>query len=92
MRKIETDPTRRSRGRRRHDDLVVGPSAYRVVDRIYRVDVVAEGIETADDTGVLRDIGCKTGQGYFFSKPLDADAMTDWLDDRRSTASLRHAP
>jgi diguanylate cyclase (GGDEF)-like protein len=52
--------------------------------RSLRLEVVAEGIETADDTAVLREIGCTTGQGYFFSKPLDAEAMTAWLEDRRS--------
>jgi len=32
--------------------------------------VVAEGVETSDQLGVLRDLGCETWQGYLFSKPL----------------------
>lgn len=32
--------------------------------------VVAEGIETAEQLAVLRDIGCPLGQGYYFSKPV----------------------
>lgn len=32
----------------------------------------AEGIETASDLSVLRDLGCTLGQGYFFAKPLPA--------------------
>ena len=31
--------------------------------------VVAEGIETAAQWELLKDIGCRHGQGYFFSKP-----------------------
>ena len=34
--------------------------------------VVAEGIETADHLARLRDLGCDYGQGYLFSKPVDA--------------------
>ena len=37
--------------------------------------VVAEGIETADQLEHLRQLGCETGQGYYFSKPLPADWM-----------------
>lgn len=39
------------------------------------MDVVAEGIETQEQMGLLRDLGCQNGQGYFFSKPMNvADA------------------
>jgi EAL domain-containing protein (putative c-di-GMP-specific phosphodiesterase class I) len=37
------------------------------------MDVVAEGIESAQHLLRLRDLGCEYGQGYFVSKPLDAD-------------------
>jgi EAL domain-containing protein (putative c-di-GMP-specific phosphodiesterase class I) len=39
--------------------------------------VVAEGIETREQLDMLREIGCDRGQGYYFARPLDADA--DWL-------------
>ncbi|MFN9469479.1 MAG: putative bifunctional diguanylate cyclase/phosphodiesterase [Pseudanabaena sp.] len=32
--------------------------------------VVAEGIETSGQLQILRDLGCRFGQGYLFSKPL----------------------
>jgi predicted signal transduction protein with EAL and GGDEF domain len=30
---------------------------------------VAEGVETADDVRVLRDLGISYGQGYFLGRP-----------------------
>ncbi|MDQ1551426.1 MAG: hypothetical protein QOD50_848, partial [Actinomycetota bacterium] len=55
-------------------------------------DVVAEGVETANDAEMLRAIGCTTGQGYLFSKPLAADAMTAWLEDHRSANQTARQP
>jgi EAL domain-containing protein (putative c-di-GMP-specific phosphodiesterase class I)/GGDEF domain-containing protein len=39
--------------------------------------VVAEGVETAEQAGLLKSLGCEFGQGYFFSKPVESTAM-DW--------------
>ena len=38
------------------------------------IEVVAEGIETEAQLISLRQLGCETGQGYFFSKPVPAEA------------------
>jgi EAL domain-containing protein (putative c-di-GMP-specific phosphodiesterase class I) len=38
------------------------------------LDVIAEGVETADQMEQLRSLGCEAGQGFFFSKPLDSDS------------------
>ena len=38
-----------------------------------KMQVVAEGIETAEQFEQLRDWGCEFGQGYFLAKPLDAE-------------------
>jgi diguanylate cyclase (GGDEF)-like protein len=52
------------------------------------MDVIAEGIETADQLAGLRKLNCNYGQGYFFSKPLPKEAATllvaenkNWLED-----------
>jgi diguanylate cyclase (GGDEF)-like protein/PAS domain S-box-containing protein len=37
------------------------------------LDLVAEGIETREQHEFLRDQGCPTGQGYYFSLPLAAE-------------------
>ena len=36
------------------------------------MDVIAEGVETAEQLAQLSALQCQYGQGYFFSKPLDA--------------------
>jgi len=36
------------------------------------IDVVAEGIENEEQLWRLRSIGCQHGQGYLFSKPIEA--------------------
>ena len=38
------------------------------------MDIVAEGVETAEQLANLRTLNCEYGQGFFFSKPLAAEA------------------
>ncbi len=45
------------------------------------IEVVAEGIETEAQLINLRHLGCQTGQGYLFSKPVDAEAAAQILRD-----------
>lgn len=44
------------------------------------INVTAEGIETADQLNQLRDLKCEMGQGYYFSKPLESDAVTELIN------------
>ncbi len=44
-----------------------------------RMEVVAEGIETEEHMRLLREMNCDYGQGYFFSKPVDALSATELL-------------
>jgi EAL domain-containing protein (putative c-di-GMP-specific phosphodiesterase class I) len=43
------------------------------------MEVVAEGIETAEQLTTLRALQCPYGQGYLFAKPLEAQAATALL-------------
>lgn len=36
------------------------------------ISTVAEGVETTEDEEFIKSIGCKTGQGYLYSKPISA--------------------
>lgn len=40
---------------------------------------VAEGIETAEQAALMQTMGCGLGQGYWFSRPLEADALVAWV-------------
>lgn len=40
--------------------------------------VVAEGVEEEDQQAMLLSYGCDIGQGYFYSRPVGADAFADW--------------
>ncbi|MCU0536786.1 MAG: EAL domain-containing protein [Hydrococcus sp. Prado102] len=46
---------------------------------ILGMNVVAEGVETPEQVSQLKDLSCHSGQGYWFSKPMNSDAMTDFL-------------
>ena len=43
--------------------------------------VTGEGIETAEQLGQLRALGCDSGQGFYFAKPLPSDAASALLSE-----------
>jgi EAL domain-containing protein (putative c-di-GMP-specific phosphodiesterase class I) len=47
--------------------------------RAMNIQTVAEGIEVDEQAEVLRTLGCELGQGFFFAKPLAAEAWADML-------------
>jgi EAL domain-containing protein (putative c-di-GMP-specific phosphodiesterase class I) len=47
--------------------------------RVLGMDVVAEGIETCEQYLLLRQLGCRFGQGYLFARPMSAEAVTRLL-------------
>ncbi len=49
------------------------------VARSLGMGTVAEGVETAEQADALRALQCDKGQGYFYARPLDAEAATRWL-------------
>jgi sensor c-di-GMP phosphodiesterase-like protein len=44
-----------------------------------KMGVIAEGIETAEQVSRLLAMGCRFGQGYYFSRPVDAVASEQLL-------------
>jgi diguanylate cyclase (GGDEF)-like protein len=48
--------------------------------RTLHLDVVAEGTETSAQVNFLESLDCGFGQGYFFSRPISADAVDRLLD------------
>jgi diguanylate cyclase (GGDEF)-like protein len=46
------------------------------------LQVVAEGVETADVAHALDSYGCDVLQGYLVARPMPLDALVDWLSHR----------
>jgi EAL domain-containing protein (putative c-di-GMP-specific phosphodiesterase class I) len=47
--------------------------------RVLGMDVVAEGIETWEQYRLLRQLGCRYGQGFLIARPMTAEAITRLL-------------
>ncbi len=50
-----------------------------------KLGVIAEGIEREDQITRLLAMGCKYGQGFYFSQPVDAKKSEELLQQNRST-------
>lgn len=46
------------------------------------IKVVAEGIETRDTQDLLHSMSCDIGQGFYFSKPLNAVSFARWIKNQ----------
>lgn len=44
-----------------------------------KLKVVAEGVETLEQLEYLQMLGCDTYQGFFYSRPVNAEAATEFL-------------
>ncbi len=43
------------------------------------IQVIAEGVETASQAEILKDIGCHSLQGFYYSKPLPVSEFEDYM-------------
>jgi diguanylate cyclase (GGDEF)-like protein len=74
-------------------DLGHSPDAGKLVEAVIhmaaalRVRVIAEGIETRAQAELLAGMGCRYGQGFYFSPPLDAPALEPLLAARPPAAA-----
>ncbi|MFL6179171.1 MAG: putative bifunctional diguanylate cyclase/phosphodiesterase [Actinomycetes bacterium] len=61
----------------------------------FGLEVVAEGVEDAEVTARLRELGCDIGQGFLWSRPVASDALPEvlfQLSFRRRSAVGTTAP
>jgi len=51
------------------------------------LEVVAEGVEDGQTLEMLRSWECDQAQGFFLSRPVDADGLARWLTEHEHAAS-----
>ncbi len=61
------------------------------VARSLGMTTVAEGVETAEQAGLLATLDCDKSQGYFYARPLPAEEATAWLRARADRTMRRAA-
>ncbi len=61
-------------------------SAVLSLGETFALEVVAEGIEFSEQSATLRDLGCDTGQGFFFAKPMEHENLISFFEERARAA------
>ena len=71
--------------------MMVDPDSVAIVRAVLSLaealgmSTTAEGVETVELATTLATLGCASGQGYYFARPLEEDAALDyWRSRRRS--------
>jgi EAL domain-containing protein (putative c-di-GMP-specific phosphodiesterase class I) len=44
------------------------------------MDSIAEGVETDEQMQILKDLGCKYGQGYLIARPMGSELARTWIE------------
>jgi EAL domain-containing protein (putative c-di-GMP-specific phosphodiesterase class I) len=78
--------------------LVTNPEDKAIITAIIQLakslkfKTIAEGVETELQMQQLCDMGCDEAQGYYYARPMPADALVDFLKNRYFTATEAVAP
>jgi EAL domain-containing protein (putative c-di-GMP-specific phosphodiesterase class I) len=70
-------------------DLATNPASIEIVGAILamahslNLSVVAEGVETEDQLAILKTLRCDEIQGFFYSRPIPAEAFAATLKQGR---------
>jgi len=76
--------------------MMVDPDAVAIVRAVLSLaealgmSTTAEGIETVELATTLATLGCASGQGFYFAKPLEARAALDYWKSRHRKAIGTH--
>ena len=67
--------------------------AHRVIEiaQSLYLEVVAEGVETAEELKILQSMGCELAQGFVISEPLRVPELLEFLSQRASSAGDQKA-
>jgi diguanylate cyclase (GGDEF)-like protein len=56
------------------------------------LEVVAEGIELPEQATSLEELGCELGQGFLFAKPMNSEALAEFLTIAGAAAGEHESP
>jgi EAL domain-containing protein (putative c-di-GMP-specific phosphodiesterase class I) len=79
-------------------DMLIDPGSHEIVKAIVGLahnlgmEVVGEGVETAEHLEKLRTLGCELAQGFHLSAPLTAEAAAHLLAPQRAAGLGPAAP
>ncbi len=60
--------------------------------KVFKKDVIAEGVETVGHGVKLLNLGCELAQGYGIARPMEAALVPDWIRNYRSPVEWRKNP
>jgi EAL domain-containing protein (putative c-di-GMP-specific phosphodiesterase class I) len=69
------------------DDLAIC-TAVIAMGHALGMNVIAEGVETAEQLAVLRSLGCDQAQGYLFARPMPADQLFEFVLAQADTTAV----
>jgi EAL domain-containing protein (putative c-di-GMP-specific phosphodiesterase class I) len=55
----------------------------------FGLEAIAEGVESEEQKTRLRELGCESGQGFLFGRPISAKRMMELLEGRPHEGSAR---
>jgi len=70
-------------------DIITDPDGAAITEAIIalghslRLKVIAEGVESQEQLSFLSPRGCDEVQGFFFSEPLPASVIVDWMREKQ---------
>lgn len=79
-------------------DLLLDPANLATVEgmlgmaRAFRLEVIAEGVESVEQGAMLLRFGCERAQGYAIARPMPANELAGWLRGWRPAAQWAHCP
>ncbi|MCG7336628.1 EAL domain-containing protein [Sporosarcina sp. ACRSM] len=72
------------------NDIHVNEESHAIIKAIVTLantiglNVIAEGVEYEEQAKVLNELGCREGQGYYFSKPTSATNCEKFMEKRKA--------
>ncbi|MDO3386309.1 EAL domain-containing protein [Gilvimarinus sp. SDUM040013] len=73
-----------------HRDDIIVKSTIQLAHNL-EINVVAEGVEDQVLLDRLMAMGCDDAQGYFIGRPMNAEALADWINESSWCEHLRHS-